>query len=45
MIRHHNFTSKSDEVLVLPNECLHVGDQRVEWIVDTITSNLLGYSP
>ncbi|KAL6319697.1 hypothetical protein AAG906_026766 [Vitis piasezkii] len=30
--------SNSDEVLVLLNECLHVDEQRVEWIINTITS-------
>ena len=30
--------SNNDEVLMLSNECLHVDEQRVEWIVDTIAS-------
>ena len=28
----------SDGVLVLSNECLHIDEQRVEWIVNTTTS-------
>ena len=31
-------TSNSDEVLVLSDECLHVDEKRVEWIVDSATS-------
>ena len=30
--------SNSDEVLVLLDECLHVNEQEVEWIIDTIAS-------
>ena len=30
--------SNSDEVLVLSDGCLHVDEQGVEWIVDTIAS-------
>ena len=30
--------SNSDEVLVLSDECLHINEYGVEWIVDTTTS-------
>ena len=30
--------SNNNEVLVLSNECLHVDEEGVEWIVDTVAS-------
>ena len=31
------FTSKSNKVLILSNECLYIGELGVEWIIETIT--------